>query len=425
MKPIIYAALVCGAMMCVSCGRSNAPLAAYPKQTITYDLPDPEESKWTQFFSSIRAPKIVQPKLDVVEVNPRAEDIIMLADLVAESEIVELELTDQSILKRISSVFYHDDRYIIADKGTKAIYIFSREGKFLSKINRRGRAANEYLNMSRVMFDAKNEWIIICDMTEQKLLYYTLAGDCVAVHHLAERCDHRFQDIINLPNGNFLCYEFMHGTPTPAGFDGIWEMTPEGDLVRWLYRNELIHPTSSPLYAMAYNPQGEISVMCMEEDADFEYDEELRHIVKYVVRGVTASYFSGMNNSDYASHWGRGEMFNSRQWATTMGRYILSKWSGDKRNVTYYSLYDTSRNSVAVGVRIEYCTTGKARCLPSVVIGGKESLEIVPSNLQGCVAVPLYMETLLSDKYASAATELLGNRAPEDMNPLLQIWKVK
>ena len=45
MKPIIYAALVCGAMMCVSCGRGNAPLAAYPKQTITYDLPDPEESK--------------------------------------------------------------------------------------------------------------------------------------------------------------------------------------------------------------------------------------------------------------------------------------------------------------------------------------------------------------------------------------------
>ena len=176
MKPIIYAALVCGAMMCVSCGRGNAPLAAYPKQTITYDLPDPEESKSTQFFDSNHAPKIVPLILDEVEVNPRAEDIIRLADLVAESEIVELELTDQSILKRISSVFYHDDRYIIADKGTKAIYIFSREGKFLSKINRRGRAANEYLNMSRVMFDAENEWIIISDMTEQKLLYYTLAG---------------------------------------------------------------------------------------------------------------------------------------------------------------------------------------------------------------------------------------------------------
>ena len=56
MKPIIYATLICGAMMCVSCGRGNASLATYPKQTITYDLPDPEESKLTQFFDYIHAP---------------------------------------------------------------------------------------------------------------------------------------------------------------------------------------------------------------------------------------------------------------------------------------------------------------------------------------------------------------------------------
>ena len=88
------------------------------------------------------------PKLDEVEVNPRAEDIIRLADLVAESEIVELELTDQSILKRISSVFYHDDRYIIADKGTKAVENKTnwRTAAFdhIFWLNQAGKATQEY-----------------------------------------------------------------------------------------------------------------------------------------------------------------------------------------------------------------------------------------------------------------------------------------
>lgn len=365
-------------------------------------------------------------RMNVVDIDPRTTTVINVSDFVEDTQFIELEFTDQSILKRISSVFYHDGKYIIADKGTKAIYIFSQEGKFLSKINRRGRATNEYLNMSRVMFDADNEWIIICDMTAMRLLYYTLSGECVKSYNLAEKMEHRFQDIINLPNGNFLCYEFMHGTPTPSGFDGIWEITPEGEEVRWFYRSNLIHPTSSPVYAMSFNPQGNISIMCMEEDADFEYDGELSYRVKYIIHGKTASSYGGMNNSDYAIKWAKGEMFNSRQWATKMGGYILSKWSGDKKESIYYSLYDSLDNTITVGNRIEYCKEGKPLCFPSVVLNNKdESLEIIPSNFQGCIAIPLYMETLLSDRYSSYASLLIGNKDPEKMNPILQICTVR
>ena len=49
MKPIIYAALICGAMMCVGYGRGNASLATYPKHTITYDLPTPRRVNGRNF----------------------------------------------------------------------------------------------------------------------------------------------------------------------------------------------------------------------------------------------------------------------------------------------------------------------------------------------------------------------------------------
>ena len=359
-----------------------------------------------------------------IEVNPKSEEVIKLSEFVDDVKYVELEFSNESIIKRISAVYYSNGKYIIADRGTHTIFIFSDKGKFLSKFNRKGRANYEYLSLDNVMFDEQKEQIIVYDFNRRNLLYYTLSGECVATLNISAKCTRSFQDIINLPNGNFLCYEFMHGTQQ-SNYDGIWEMKPDGEIVRWLHRNELVHPCSSPVYAMAYDPQGKIFIMNMEDNADMEYDDKLAYGVKYNMQGKTAKDFSGLNNSDYAPKWSQGEMFNTRRWAVKVGEYIFSKWSGEQRGEVYYTLCNEQNGQVTCGRDVDYLSCKGAQALPSVVLNGKDAIEIIPSNLKGSVVVPLYVESLMSEKYASQSKTLLAGRDIDDMNPILQIWTVR
>ena len=89
-------------------------------------------------------------------------------------------------------------------------------------------------------------------------------------------------------------------------------------------------------------------------------------------------------------------------------------------------MYDTRKNSIKVGPKIDFTTANGAQCYPSVVLGNtKEAIEVIPSNLRDAIVVPLYADTFLSDKYASAAEKLLDGGDVEQMNPILQIWKIK
>ena len=142
----------------------------------------------------------------VVEVNPLSTDVIPLSSFVKDVEFVSLELTDDSVIKRVNELFFYEDKYIVADHGSDAIYMFDKQGKYLSKIARKGRANNEYLNLDDVMLDEQRGLLIIKDFSSKKFLYYNLAGECIDVQSFKENCTHYFQDVINLANGNFLCY---------------------------------------------------------------------------------------------------------------------------------------------------------------------------------------------------------------------------
>ena len=60
-----------------------------------------------------------------IEVNPKSEEVIKLSEFVDDVKYVELEFSNESIIKRISAVYYSNGKYIIADRGTHTIIIFS------------------------------------------------------------------------------------------------------------------------------------------------------------------------------------------------------------------------------------------------------------------------------------------------------------
>jgi hypothetical protein len=110
-----------------------------------------------------------------------------------------------------------------------------------------------------------------------------------------------------------------------------------------------------------------------------------------------------------------------------MGRYILSRWWGEKRGGDYYTLLDTHNAAIRVGSEIDYQTASRKRALPTHIFpsNGKEQILPAMSNMRDAVVVPVLHSTLLSEKFAPQAKEILGNIEPENSNPVLQIWKLK
>lgn len=74
--------------------------------------------------------------------------ILQLSELFDEIRYIPLETPDTALIANVQSVTYHNDRYYLIAGNT--LYVFDRQGKYLSQHNNRGRGANEYNNIFKV-----------------------------------------------------------------------------------------------------------------------------------------------------------------------------------------------------------------------------------------------------------------------------------
>ncbi|OEK05459.1 6-bladed beta-propeller [Roseivirga misakiensis] len=76
-------------------------------------------------------------KLDV------KSDEILFVELIENLEIIRLEETEESLLSNVIQIEFYDDKMILPGKGGD-IYIFSDDGDFIRRINRKGNGPEEY-----------------------------------------------------------------------------------------------------------------------------------------------------------------------------------------------------------------------------------------------------------------------------------------
>ena len=95
---------------------------------------------------------------------------------IAEIEYVALETTDDILLDetfRLSSI---SDNYIVGwQNKTNEVFIFNRNGKTVTKINKFGQGGAEYSSIEGILFDEKNEEIFVVERSEVgRIQVYTL-----------------------------------------------------------------------------------------------------------------------------------------------------------------------------------------------------------------------------------------------------------
>lgn len=96
---------------------------------------------------------------------------------IADVEYVPLETTDNSLLTNMCSTNNISDNYIITyDTSSGDIFLFTRSGKFLRKINKKGDGPEEYVRLSNLAVDFEAEELFIRDFPNKKCHIFSFEG---------------------------------------------------------------------------------------------------------------------------------------------------------------------------------------------------------------------------------------------------------
>ena len=89
-------------------------------------------------------------------------------------EIVPLETTAESVIQQIDKLEIVNDTLYILDKDQEIIFLFDKTGKYIAKIDDKGRAGEEYLYMTDFHID--DDILYVPDEGACKVLCYNLQG---------------------------------------------------------------------------------------------------------------------------------------------------------------------------------------------------------------------------------------------------------
>ena len=99
---------------------------------------------------------------------------IKLSETISEYHIIQLETTDESLFGNLDMLNIIGNEIYVLDTDTNSgVYVFSKEGIFLRKLDNRGRGPGEFIVASSFAFD-KNDNIYILDNAVGKVMTYDI-----------------------------------------------------------------------------------------------------------------------------------------------------------------------------------------------------------------------------------------------------------
>jgi hypothetical protein len=343
-----------------------------------------------------------------------------ISEFVDSVRYIKLQTTKDNLIGYISKVFFTDDRIIVEDSQAEQILIFDNKGIFLDKIRRKGQGPGEYTNLSRSLYDPVHK--IIMMYGEHKMLFYNLNGE--NIREISNFNNNAIiRDIINLPNGNFLCYTYDL-SPEKVGNEasGLWEVDNSGNFIRSFFTYEKLYPimhTFSNSY-FTLLPQGKIGLRDAVFDGIYHYENgRLRKYISYEVK----------NNNRYKYE---GTTFIEENFITSLssqdkGNYIFTKWTDlrerfcsvfSKKDQTTVLIYPMKNfwvtNNLVVPVNFDFIDSNKSEVLLTAISGDAILNAIKENNIS-----PEIKETLRKTIEEMEENEIV------EINPVLQLLYIK
>lgn len=139
------------------------------------------------FSISCSRGKVQKQKDLIIDLIKEANDSISYSLFVDSIEYVNLEVT--GLIGKITDIIISPKRMFIFDEQQQTIWIFSRNGKYLNKISRKGEGPGEYTYINQFEYDDRKEQIVVLSPGQQALLFYTLDGEYLRTLKLAMKAN--------------------------------------------------------------------------------------------------------------------------------------------------------------------------------------------------------------------------------------------
>ena len=104
------------------------------------------------------------------------------SDFVENCEEVMLSKSDSCVLSKIDALKIYDDGLLILDNGQ--LYLFGVDGKFISRVGRRGKGHGEYISVDDFGMAGSN--ILVLSRYQNALLEYSKKGEFIKKHLLGD-----------------------------------------------------------------------------------------------------------------------------------------------------------------------------------------------------------------------------------------------
>lgn len=371
----------------------------------------------------------------VVRIDPYRRGMIRMADCVDSVDYLILESTPESMIRQVDRLCAMDSLLLVADYASRSVFIFDREGRYRSRISRSGRSREEYLSMNAVAFDTLRGEVLVHDIMSEKLLVYGLDGACRDVtegfgRNTGYACTRYVRDMQALASGNVICSETIHGAGTDNR-DGLWEMTRQGEFVRWIRQFDFVHPAAGRDRKLTWMDDGRIAWSPIETNDDLAFDgDSLRRVVSYDVAGPTVRDYVGLPDPLFITAH-PGTFFAIRLMTQIKGRFVFTYWIDEKFD-TFYTLYDRERRSLTAGDPDCRLADGSEWLPTGYNKRHKPQFIPVDANLAGTIVMPVLPVTLLDSHLtpggqatARRLTAGLSDTQVENMNPVLQLLRLK
>jgi hypothetical protein len=376
------------------------------------------------FFAGCKGKKEEISKDNIINIvidtdNSKKADISEYIDSV---RYIKLQTTDDNLISFIQKIFFLDDKIIVTDGQGRQILIFDEKGHFLNKIKKSGRGPGEYVAMRASLFDCASRSIIIYDGALFKMLFYTLDGKFIK--EISKFNDNALiRDMINLPNGNFLCYTYDL-TPKDVGekASGLWEVDSSGNFVRSFFTIEELYPvlynTSNSQFTLL--PGGTISIKDAVWSHIYHFDDgdSLKKYISYEIKGNILNSLKGVSFSteNYITSWTSQDKGNFvfTLWTNFKERFFTVYSKKDGKNILIYpeKMFWTERKIVEPA-GINFINSNNPNILVSAIIGD-DIVDFLKDN-NASAEIKNELQELIKGMSEAEIT---------DMNPVLQILYV-
>lgn len=126
-------------------------------------------------FVSCSSPSIEETYSDILKFTFENKNI-KFEDVFSKATIIPLETTKQTIIANIDQIDVFDNHFIILDKKTKSVFVFTKTGRFVNRIGSTGKGPGQYIRPESFFVDQKEGTVEVYDRAQMKIVIYGING---------------------------------------------------------------------------------------------------------------------------------------------------------------------------------------------------------------------------------------------------------